>query len=285
WVVHDIVETFERHVEMPSRDVPTCPVSTVEESPFHPIEAAQELRTSWGIDKGPIAHLLRTAENHGIVVTFSPIQAASVDAYSFETPSRPIILLNPLKNDYYRQRFDLAHEIGHIVMHVDVEPGGRIPEQQANQFASELLMPADEIIEQLPSRINWPHLLSLKEYWGVSLQALLFRARELETLSDVTYRNALIRMSKEGWRRQEPGRHRTLEQPSLLPQSLSLLETIGTLPENIATEARVPMNLFTTITSREPGINKSVHIDISPRTTSDRPMDEAEVISLFENYV
>ncbi|MEU7988292.1 helix-turn-helix transcriptional regulator, partial [Streptosporangium canum] len=63
WVVHDIVETFERHVEMPSRDVPTCPVSTVEESPFHPIEAAQELRTSWGIDKGPIAHLLRTAEN------------------------------------------------------------------------------------------------------------------------------------------------------------------------------------------------------------------------------
>lgn len=254
WIVQDIVQALERHVEIPLINVVSHPVPEDDELSAAPATAAQKLRQEWSIEKGPIAHLLRLAENNGIIVAFSPLYAASVDAYSFDTPSRPIVLLNPLKGDYYRQRFDLAHEIGHLVMHVDVEPGDRIAELQANRFASELLMPAAEIIDQLPRSLSWPQLLKLKEYWGVSLQALLFRARELGVLREITYRNAMLRMSKEGWRRQEPGRQPALEQPSIMPRSLQILAEAGYDSARIATEARVPINLFTVATDRLPQV-------------------------------
>lgn len=253
-VVHDVISAFERHVDLPIRDVPVHVVDVDSEGSMEPIEAARVLRKSWQLGNGPIGHLLRKTENQGIVSTFSPVQAASLDAYSFETPTRPVVILNPLKGDYFRQRFDLAHELGHIVMHADVEPGSRVVEGQANRFASEFLMPADEVMPSLPRRLNWPQLQELKEYWGVSLQALLFRARDLGAIGDVTYRNAMMRMSKEGWRRREPGTHPNVEQPSLLPRAKQLLEEAGVTSAEIAAEARAPMNLFRIITARVPEV-------------------------------
>lgn len=284
WIVHDIVQTLERYVDMPQCRIPSLPVPVDSETTSEPVIAAQELRKAWGIEKGPIAHLLRSAENNGIVAAFGPAQSASVDAYSFETPHRPIVILNPIKDDYYRQRFDLAHELGHLVMHLDVEPGGRLVELQAHHFASELLMPESEIIGQLPRRLNWSQLLTLKEYWGVSMQALLYRARELGTLSDITYRNAMIRMSKEGWRRQEPGRHPGLEQPSILPKSLELLESAGIAAVIIAREARAPMNLFSTATARQPTLSNATAEELTIEAHDfASPEKGGRVFSLFDN--
>src|SRR6202008_1087355 len=110
-----------------------------------------------------------------------------------------------LKLDYFRQRFDLAHELGPLVMHGDAEPGSRIVEEQANRFAAELLMPAAELRDLLPRQADWLTRGRLKEQWNVSLQALLFRARRLGVMSEVTYRNAMATVSAKGWRRREPG--------------------------------------------------------------------------------
>lgn len=144
-----------------------------------------------------------------MVVVFSGPGVAAIDAYSLHTATRPIILLNPVKDDYYRQRFDVAHELGHLIMHDDAEPGGKVAEAQANRFAAEFLMPAEEIAPFLPSstagRVS-AKLAELKEYWGVSLVALLYRARALGIVGDVSYRNAMVRMSQNGWRRAWPGR-------------------------------------------------------------------------------
>jgi Zn-dependent peptidase ImmA (M78 family) len=188
-------------------------------------------------------------------VVFSPPQAASVDAYSFDSRLRPVVVLNPIKRDHYRQRFDVAHELGHLVMHGDAEPGGHIVEEQAHRFASELLMPAAEIRDRLPATMGgnvWVTLAKLKEQWGVSMQALLFRARQLGRLGDVSYRNAMTTISARGWRRDEPGLITTIEQPSLLPRAIELLdqEQIG-LGALIA-QCRVPEDLFRTVTSRAP---------------------------------
>ena len=51
-------------------------------------------------------------ENHGIVVVFAPFQSAAIDAYSTFGSEAPVVVLNPTKGDYYRQRFDAAHELG-----------------------------------------------------------------------------------------------------------------------------------------------------------------------------
>lgn len=249
----DVAASLEVHVEFPAVDVPSRPVES--EDVDGPVEAARLLREAWGIPAGPTKHLVRASENHGVLVVFSPLQAASVDAYSFDSRVRPVVVLNPIKRDYYRQRFDVAHELGHLVMHADAEPGGRVVEDQAHRFAAEFLMPADQIRDLLPAtmgRSSWTTLLRLKEQWGVSLAALLFRARALGRLSDVSYRNAMLAMSSRGWRRDEPGAVSTVEQPSLMPRAIELLDQAGVDEAALLAQCRVPVHLFRAATARAP---------------------------------
>src|SRR6266704_2522740 len=150
----DIATSLERHVEFPDVDVPSLPVAVDDADGVGPERAAQLAREAWEIGAGPVGHLVRLLEHHGVLVVFSPPQTASVDAYSCDSRLRPVVLLNPIKRDYYRQRFDVAHELGHLIMHGDAEPGGRVVEEQAHRFASELLMPAAEIRERLPATMG-----------------------------------------------------------------------------------------------------------------------------------
>ena len=252
----DIATSLEKHVEFPEPDIPSLPVAVDDQAGDGPERAAQLVRRQWAIAPGPAGHLIRLLENHGVLVVFSPPQTASVDAYSFDSRIRPVVVLNPIKRDYYRQRFDVAHELGHLVMHSDAEPGGRIVEDQAHRFAAELLMPADQIRDRLPASMGstvWRTLARLKEQWGVSIQALLYRARWLGRLSDVSYRNAMTTISSRGWRRDEPGLVSALEQPSLLPRAIRLLEQEGIDEASLLDQCRVPRDLFHTVTARTPG--------------------------------
>lgn len=79
------------------------------------------------------------------------------------------------------QRFSLAHEIGHLVMHTGVATAEM--EAEANQFAAELLMPAETIRKQL-RLVQLRDLGQLKAIWHVSLAALIYRAREIGEITD-----------------------------------------------------------------------------------------------------
>ena len=224
----DIASAIEVHAEFPTPEVPTYPVEPNDMA--GPEEAARLVREAWDLGTGPAGHLVRLLEHHGILVVYSPPGAAAIDAYSFTAANRPTVVLNPIKRDYYRQRFDVAHELGHLVMHGEAEPGSKAVEDQAHRFASELLLPGEQVHDLLPTtmgRSTWTTLFRLKEDWGVSVGALLFRARQLGRLSDVSYRNAMIRMSQNGWRRHEPGTVTSIEQPSLMPRALELLDSVG----------------------------------------------------------
>ena len=108
-------------------------------------------------------------------------------------------------------------------------------------------MPAEEVHDLLPTamgRSAWTTLFRLKEQWGVSVSALLFRARQLGRLSDVSYRNAMIRMSQQGWRRDEPGAIASIEQPSLMPRALELLDSVGITAEELIAQCRIPSHLL-----------------------------------------
>jgi Zn-dependent peptidase ImmA (M78 family)/transcriptional regulator with XRE-family HTH domain len=252
----DIATSLERHVELPDVDVPSLPVTVGPRKDDSPERAAQALRDQWAIGSGPVGHLVRLLEHRGVLVVFSPPQTAAVDAYSFDSRLRPVVVLNPIKLDYYRQRFDVAHELGHLIMHGDAEPGGRVVEEQAHRFASELLMPAAQIYDLLPATMGgnvWVSLAKLKEQWGVSMQALLYRARRLGRLGDVSYRNAMTTISARGWRRDEPGLISAIEQPSLLPKAVQLLDQEGIDEAALVAQCRVPTNLFRTVTARTPG--------------------------------
>lgn len=259
--VSEIADMLESAVEFPAVSLPDFPIDA-KNSSMTPEEAARGTRSYLGISPGPVQHVVRQVERNGVVVVFSEPGMAAIDAYSFRSAARPVIVLNPVKDDYYRQRFDVAHELGHLVMHHDAEPGGKTAEAQANRFASEFLMPAAEIAQYLPSSTAgkaWSHLAELKEYWGLSFAALLFRARSLDIMSDVSYRNAMIRMSQNGWRRAEPGRISTLEMPSMLPRAKELLRDSGIDASAFLSGSGFPVNLFELATSRTPsGTNSTL---------------------------
>jgi Zn-dependent peptidase ImmA (M78 family) len=70
-----------------------------------------------------------------------------------------------------------------------------------------MLMPADEIEPWLPRRSNQLELLEEgSETWGVSMQALLYRARVLGTLSDSSYTRAMRQMSASAGAPTNPSR-------------------------------------------------------------------------------
>ncbi|NED56599.1 ImmA/IrrE family metallo-endopeptidase, partial [Micromonospora aurantiaca] len=87
-----------------------------------------------------------------------PQAAERVDAFSVGVHPRPMVFFNPAKGDYWRNRFDAAHELGHLVMHADAEPGEKVVEDQAHRFAAEFLMPEQDIATELPATPDWDRL-------------------------------------------------------------------------------------------------------------------------------
>lgn len=252
--VAEVTSMLENAVEFPESLLPDLSVDP-DERALTPEDAAREARAFFTHGPGPVQHVIRLAERAGVVVVFSEPGVAAIDAYSLHTAARPIIVLNPIKDDYYRQRFDVAHELGHLIMHHDAEPGGKVAEAQANRFAAEFLMPAEEIAPLLPSSTagrGWAQLSELKEHWGVSLAALLYQARTLGVMGDVPYRNAMIRMSQNGWRRAEPGRVTSLEMPSMLPRAREVMRTAGIDDEKFLSGSGLPPELYDIAASRVP---------------------------------
>jgi len=202
-VAHDIARDggagFLSPVALPSER----PIAL--DAPIREVEkAAEQARLEFEIPPGPVDSVVELLEQKGIVLIRLPLDTADVDAFSLPFHDRPVIVLGSDKNDRARSRFDAAHELGHLVVHGDRVWGVQEVEQQAHAFAAALLMPADDIRDELPERADWETLFALKEKWQVSLAALLMRARKLGRMSESHYISAVKVASARGWRRIEP---------------------------------------------------------------------------------
>lgn len=236
-----LVDLLAEYVDLPSVDLPDLELP--DELTSEVIEdAATRVRERWGIAAGPVPSVVQQLEMHGVLVMRLPDSAdPRVDALSTWEGDRPLIFLNPRKDDKARSRFDGAHELGHLVLHPDTEPGSKLVEQQANAFASEFLMPRREIVDQLPRRVDWPALHDLKRYWGVSLRALVFRSNRLGRLSDASYRRANQQLAQLGL--PEPGSLGPSESPQLLGRVKSLLVENGVDFDGVLAQGRLAVEV------------------------------------------
>lgn len=201
-------------------------------------DAARITRETWGIEQGPIPSVVQAIEANGVIALRLPTGTdTAVDAFSTYTGRRPLVFLSPVKDDKARSRFDAAHELGHLILHPDTEPGSKLVENQAHRFASELLMPRDAIINDLPRRIDWPTFHDLKRHWGVSLRALVFRAHTLGRLSDASYRRANQQLSV--WGNPEPGPLGPAESPQVLGMARQVIADSGFDFDSILAAGRV----------------------------------------------
>jgi Zn-dependent peptidase ImmA (M78 family)/DNA-binding XRE family transcriptional regulator len=170
-----------------------------------PIKVAKELRKIWGLKEPVIKNLVQLLESKGIFITSFNFATVRVDAQSILTDTQhPIIFTNrSLLGD--RQRFSLAYELGHIIMHLHTSPSlDRDVSHEANLFAAEFLMPEKEIKPDFKDGVTLAKLGELKKKWKVSMQALLYRADNLGFLTPNQKRYLLQQFNQMKIRRREP---------------------------------------------------------------------------------
>jgi Zn-dependent peptidase ImmA (M78 family)/transcriptional regulator with XRE-family HTH domain len=233
--VLDVTAVLERHVRLPDPSLPDLAV-TANADRTEMETAARELRRAWQVPPGPLGHVVRHLEAHGLVVARLPIVDAGIDAFSHAHGHRPVVVLGTGKDDAARSRFDAAHELAHLVCHPEADPGSS-QEQQAHAFAAELLMPRQDIIGALPRRFDLGAYATLKHTWGVSIAALLYRARTLDVISEAAHRRAVVTLNQRYGRRNEPYPLPAAEAPALLAAAADLAAKAGHPLQWIADEA------------------------------------------------
>lgn len=243
--VWELTYALEKRVQLPMVNLPGFAGGEVHpgtELPSDPAGAARALRVAWGLGTGPITHLARRLETHGIVV-LAPQRdedLQSVDAFSTSRLPRPMIVLTPNRtDDVYRHRFSAAHELGHLVLHGDATPGDIAQEREADSFAAEFLTPRESILPELPARADLHKLSQLRNSWGVSVHSLLYRCRELGLLSDSSASRAYQRLhdlqGQPGFA-PEPLARYAGEKPALLLQAFTLACDHGLTITDLARE-------------------------------------------------
>jgi Zn-dependent peptidase ImmA (M78 family)/DNA-binding XRE family transcriptional regulator len=190
-----------------------------------PVAAARRTREALGLAPDrPIGALIRTLERAGVWVLAIPVplpQRDACSAWAGGDGSTPVIVVaaTPAGD---RRRFSVAHEVGHLVLHQVPQGAPQALERQADTFAEAFLLPAAAMRQVFVPPITLTTLADLKDRWGVSLQALIQRARTLEVISPSQYRALFAQLGARGWRTQEPIAV-PVERPRALRQLAELL--------------------------------------------------------------
>jgi Zn-dependent peptidase ImmA (M78 family) len=274
----ELTHALEQRVELPELNLPDGQPSAGSDATTAEA-AARRLRQHWAIGPGPLRHLVRTMEIHGIILSLMPVSSADetarVDAFSTSALPRPMVILTPDRaDDVYRHRFSAAHELGHLLLHSTAHPGDIEQERQADRFAAELLTPAAEISAELPTRLHIPALEPISRRWGVSMASLVRRTREVGIASDVAVRRAyqrLTQLGNAGLLRPEPITAYPGETPTLLRSAFHLAEQHGLTLAELATELAWPPRTVRALlgdTDTQPTL-KLVHDDAN--VDRDRP--------------
>lgn len=223
-VMRRIVEYLRDLVSFPAEQISAVACSV--ETAVKVEELALAVRDAWNLGQGPISNVVSLLEAKGVVLVEIPGHSARLDAFSVWVKELPVVFLTPDKNSGSRRRFDVAHELGHLLMHQGRSAGDPEAEKEAHAFASAFLLPKAPFLSECPRRLDWVRLRQMKQRWTVSLAALVRRAFDLGLYTEATYRRAYSILNQRGWRTAEPDEPE-MERPTLLPRAVALLGQAG----------------------------------------------------------
>ncbi|MCQ4087867.1 ImmA/IrrE family metallo-endopeptidase [Saccharibacillus sp. JS10] len=178
-------------------------------------------------------NLLFAIEKSGIFV-FEKAIGPDIDAYSLWTQEdRPYIILGNLKYSAARRNFDIAHELGHLLLHYRLEFSNlsrqehKNIENEANTFACAFLIPEEEFSKDMKHIIritNPDSYLELKKKWKTSLQVLGYRAAQLGLMPPKEHRNFYAALHRKGYLKLEPlDQHITVQKPMKMKSIIDLV--------------------------------------------------------------
>ena len=199
---------LRRRFRFPITDIPDF-------SREDPERAARLLRQRWKLGLGPIHNMVHLLESKGVEVYWLEESSPCLDAFCFWHNDLPFVLLNNARKAGDRDRFNLAHELAHLVLHRhERDMDGANLEAEADTFASAFLLPSETFRYESPRYPLLNEYGPLKQRWGVSMQAMIRRGHDLGVFTDWYYEQAFKQLSSQGWRTQEP--HSVPRESSLL---------------------------------------------------------------------
>lgn len=227
-------QTLMKNISFPGSNVFSPGIIDFTELTNQQIEdLAVSARKHWNLGLGPISNVTLLLEKNGVFIGQFAMDK-QVQAFSNWRGSLAYIVTEKL-NSNARHRFNLAHELGHLIMHTAVSDEDheddelvQLKEDQANYFAGAFLFPKQPLLDEFTS-CSLESLIHLKRRWGISIAALAVRARALGLLTE----NQSIYIFKQlaglpGGRKSEPlDKETPRENPKLVSDMIDFLEKNG----------------------------------------------------------
>lgn len=222
-----VKDELERYVELESL-IPSSTLSHEELgvraiASFEDVEAsALELRDLWKVGReSPVAFVVDLLEEHGIKVI--ELEAPDgFDGLSGQAEGAPIIVLNKAA-PADRKRLTALHEFAHLCLSFDPALSASEQERLCHSFGGAFLLPREVLIKELGARrsdISFFELRNLKHQYGISMQAIMYRAKQHGIVTDYSYESFSRVISAKGWRKNEPGEYPIEEHPQHFYQLL-----------------------------------------------------------------
>lgn len=230
WVA-EISRYLENWVDWPKLKLPGLQFDSFLSIDNDDIERiSAQARVAMGLGRGPIGDVLLALESSGILCAADQLGFANMDGVSLwsSLTNRPYIFVGRDKANPIRNRFDAAHELGHVILHRHVDSATfkkyyKEIERQADYFAGSFLLPA----ESFASDISIPTLdsfLAIKKRWKVSVAAMIMRSYQLGIIDDYDKMRLFKGRSARGWSKGEPlDSEFAFETPKLLARAFQML--------------------------------------------------------------
>lgn len=182
-------------------------------------QVAALVRETWKLGEDPINDLVDALESQGILIIFTNLDThAQVDGLAASIDSQPVIVVaRDWSGD--RQRFTLAHELGHLLLHdrlIDLDV-----EKACNRFAGAFLLPMTVLRQKMGEQrrmIEWQELALLKHEFGISMLCCLFRLKEAGIIDKPVFESLRDGYYDNHWDKKEPGKDYPAEQTILFKQ-------------------------------------------------------------------
>lgn len=233
-IFREINDYLEQYVDFPALNLPKI---NYEDDGIDPIdndqieEYAAALRRHWGLGNGPIDNLMNIVQKNGIMVSKMQLRLNKLDAFSVWFDNKPYIFLSSDKDTNVRIRFDIAHEIGHLLMHSDFYSEEDMKnsaicdklEDEANRFAGAFLLPKETFSKDVFST-SIDHFVQMKAKWKASIGCMIYRCDSLGILSPNQIKYLKDQMTTRVYWQKEPlDKDMPIEKPFAHKQAVMLL--------------------------------------------------------------
>ena len=238
-----IVAALTDTVRMPEYNIPSFHTSSHQD-----IEAAAiACRKQWELGNGPIQHIGRVAERNGILLIQNLWHSEKVDAFSRRGTPVSVIVINSARDSTSRWIFDVAHELGHFALHEGIPTSSKETEDDANYFASALLLPMETFGREFTARpFSWQYVFQLKKRWCVSAAAILRRSFNLGLLDGAVYRFRYKQLYAKGWAKKEPCEPAFVG-PEWLNSAIDMIRSNGRSVIDLCNKLEITLPLFSDI--------------------------------------